>query len=95
MYRFSLLKEASLWKHFVFTCLALVVRFDGTPMKLDTGRSMIQKEEITIRLLKGVDANGKVMPLIRFRILQIKLQPTLNQLMYYQWRLVVILIPHL
>ena len=48
-------------------------------MRLETGKSTIQKEEITIRLLKGVDPDGKVTPIIRWEVLQMKLHRTLNE----------------
>ena len=52
------MKEASLWKHFVPLCFALVVGHDGAEMRLDTGNNMIRKGEIIIRLLKGVRPDG-------------------------------------
>ena len=39
-------------------CFALIVGHDGTSMRLDTGKSMIQKGDIIIRLLKGLRSDG-------------------------------------
>ena len=36
----------------------VVVKYDGAPMRLDTGENVIQSDEVIARLLKAVNSEG-------------------------------------
>ena len=40
---YLLLKEFSMWRSSRANCIVLVVKFDGAPMKLDVGNSLIAR----------------------------------------------------
>ena len=55
-----LVKQDSLWLSFVALAFALVSRFDGTPMHLDSGSSIMQSDEVVITCVKAVKEDGSL-----------------------------------
>ena len=49
-----MIKEVSLWMAFLPLRRTLVVKSDGTTMKVDEGKSIIVKKEIVARCLLGI-----------------------------------------
>ena len=43
-----------MWREFLQSCLTLIVKSDGTSMKIDEGKNLITKKEVVVRCLKGV-----------------------------------------
>ena len=54
VYSFMMIKEVSLWMAFLPLRRTLVVKSDGTTMKVDEGKSIIVKKEIVARCLQGI-----------------------------------------
>ena len=49
VYLVTLLKEKHLWAAFLSGALAIVIKYDEAPMRLNAGRNDIQKEDVVIR----------------------------------------------
>ena len=61
MFRFSVLKSETLWRDFVCTSIGILLKHDGAAMRLNAGGNIMRSDEIAIRSLSGIGADGSVM----------------------------------